>query len=339
MKKVIFIILAFGLFVSCNQNEAKDSEPLTEEASNPVEVDFYGAFESNSQFFNVRTDKKTEIKGEQGTIIVFPKGCFNTKEKEVKIELKECYSIPDMIKNNLSTITTKNEILESDGMIYVNATAPNGDTLDLVKSIRIETVTRKKDSQMQIFDGKKDRSIVWELSKSKIEEEKPIKTDIAKIEIEGDSIIKGKPIIEKSVIGKPENYRDYIYSFITDRLGWINADKYNKTKRTEIEITVADKNEPALYYLVFDNYVALLSGLEKNGKIEFIGGNQLPKNETGILIGLMRNPDESYNFASININTTQKSHVFPKLKKVSKQELDKILLEKFGKDIWSRPMA
>lgn len=339
MRKVIFIILAFGLFVSCNQNETKESEPLTEEVNNTVEVDFYGAFENNSQFFNIRTDKKTEIKGEQGTIIVFPKGCFNTKEKDVKIELKECYSIPEMIKNNLSTITTKNELLESDGMIYVNATAPNGDTLDLVKPIRVETVTRKKDSEMQIFNGKKDKSIVWELSKSKIEEEKPIKTDIAKIEIEGDSIIKGKPIIEKSVIGKPENYRDYVYSFITDRLGWINADKYNKTKRTEIEIAVADKNEPALYYLVFDNYVALLSGLEKNGKIEFIGGNQLPKNETGVLIGLIRNADDSYNFASININTAQKSHVFPKLKKITKQELDKTLSEKFGKDIWSRPLA
>lgn len=334
MRKAILIILAFGLFVSCNQSETKDTEPLTEEVANTAEIDYYGAFESNSQFFNVRTDKKTEVKGEQGTRIVFPKGCFNTNEKEIKIELKECYSIPDMIKNNLSTITTKGEILESDGMIYINATTSNGDTLDLVKPIRVETVTRKKDSEMQIFNGKKDKSIVWELSKSKIEEEKPIKTDIAKIEIAGDSIIKGQPIM-----GKSEHYYDYVYSFISDRLGWINVDKYNKTKRTEIEITLADKNEPALYYLVFDNFSILLSGLEKDGKIEFIGGNQLPKNETGVLIGLMRNPDDSYNFASININTAQKSHVFPKLKKVTKQELDKTLTEKFGKNIWSRPLA
>lgn len=335
MRKAILIILAFGFFVSCNQNETKETKPLTEEVSNQTEIDYYGTFESNSQFFNVRTDKKIEIKGEQGTVIVFPKGCFNTTEKEVKIELKECYSIADMIKNNLSTITSKNEILESDGMIYVNATTPNGDTLNLVKPIRIETVTRKKDSEMQIFHGKKDRSIVWELSKSEIKAAKEENMDIGEeIKIEGDSIIKGKPII-----GKPENYRDYVYSFITDRLGWINVDKYNKTKRTEIEITLADKNEPALYYLVFDNFSILLSGIEKNGKIEFIGGNQLPKNETGVLIGLMRNPDDTYNFASVNINTAQKSHVFPKLKKINKQELDKILLEKFGKNIWSRPLA
>jgi hypothetical protein len=308
---------------------------------NKTEIDYYGAFESNSQFFNVRTDKKTEIKGEQGTFIVFPKGCFNTKEKEIKIELKECYSIPDMIKNNLSTITSKNEILETDGMIYINATTSNGDTLDLVKPIRIETVTRKKNSDMQIFNGKKERSIVWELSKSKIEVEEQIKTDIAKIEVEGDSIIRGKPIIEKSVIGKPEDYSDYVYSFTTDRLGtgWLNLDKYNYTKRTEIEITLENKNQPVLYYLVFDNFSILLSGLEKKGKIEFIGGNQLPKNETAILIGLIRNPDATYNFASLNINTGKKSHVLPKLKKVTKQELDKILLEKFGKDIWSRPTA
>lgn len=337
MRKVILIILAFGIFVSCNQSETNTNNLSSEkEVTNKTEIDYYQTFESNSQFFTVLTDKKNEIKGEQGTVILFPKGCFNTKEKEIKIELKECYSIPDMIKNNLSTITTKNEILESDGMIYINATASNGDTLNLLKPIRIETVTRKKDSDMQIFNGKKDKSIVWELSKSKIAVEKQINAVDEEIKLEGDNIIKGKPII-----GKSEHYYDYIYSFTTDRLGtgWLNLDKYNYTQRTEIEITLADKSEPALYYLVFDNYRILLSGIAKNGKIEFIGGNQLPKNETAVLIGLMRNPDDTYNFASVNINTVQKSHVFPKLKKISKQKLDRILSEKFGKDIWSRPTA
>ena len=61
-----------------------------------------------SQFFEIKGDKDNVLEGEQGTVMVFPKGCFlNTKgeivEENISIELAEAFSLTDILLSNLTT--------------------------------------------------------------------------------------------------------------------------------------------------------------------------------------------------------------------------------------------
>jgi hypothetical protein len=85
-------------------------------------------------FFDIDPKIENVIKGEQGTVICIPSNAFqfsNGKKPKgnVKISLKECYKLSDMIANQLSTTST-NEILQTAGMIKIKATS-NGKELQI----------------------------------------------------------------------------------------------------------------------------------------------------------------------------------------------------------------
>lgn len=89
------------------------------------------------------------VEGEKGSIIICPKGCFvdrNGKivEKNIDIEIAEALSLEDMLLSNLTT-TSDGQLLETDGMIYFNATS-DGEQLYINKEnpIHIEIPTHQK---------------------------------------------------------------------------------------------------------------------------------------------------------------------------------------------------
>lgn len=114
-----------------------------------------------SQTFEIDSKQDNIVEGENGTVIVCPKGCFkNAKgqivEGNVKIELSEALSLEEMLLSNLTT-TSDGKLLETDGMIYFNATA-NGEQLTINKDIpiHIEIPTLKKKAGMMAYKGVRD---------------------------------------------------------------------------------------------------------------------------------------------------------------------------------------
>jgi hypothetical protein len=114
-----------------------------------------------SQTFDIDSKIDNVIEGKNGTIIVCPKGCFmNAKgkivEDNVKIELSEALLLEDMLLSNLTT-TSNGKQLETDGMIYFNATA-NGEQLSINKEnpIHIEIPTAEKKAGMMAYKGVRD---------------------------------------------------------------------------------------------------------------------------------------------------------------------------------------
>lgn len=114
-----------------------------------------------SQTFDFDSRQDNVIEGEKGTVVVCPKGCFkNAKgeivEDNVKIELSEALSLEDMLLSNLTT-TSDGKQLETDGMIYFNATA-NGEQLMINKDnpIHIEIPTTEKKAGMMAYKGIRD---------------------------------------------------------------------------------------------------------------------------------------------------------------------------------------
>jgi TonB family protein len=110
----------------------------------------------------------TTIRLQEGTIIKIPSNAFiikNTGQKpkgKVRLMVKEYYSLSDILFANLTT-TTKTEIVETGGMIYINACAGT-DTLALEKEVEIRFPFKDEIEGMQLFTGQRDTSsiMIWE---------------------------------------------------------------------------------------------------------------------------------------------------------------------------------
>lgn len=114
-----------------------------------------------SEEFTVNTGQDNVVQGKSGTVVVMPKGCFlnsngNVVEGNVKVELAEALALDEMLLSNLTT-TADGKLLETDGMIYINATA-NGEQLTINKDnpLYIEMPTPRKKPGMMLYTGTRD---------------------------------------------------------------------------------------------------------------------------------------------------------------------------------------
>ncbi|MDB5281730.1 MAG: energy transducer TonB [Bacteroidota bacterium] len=92
------------------------------------------------QHFVINAAQPSEIEGEQGTKLAFDPNSFIDKDgKEISapvdIELKECYSLEQMLMENIAG-NSDGKVMDNRGMIYVNAWA-NGQQLLLKEGEKI----------------------------------------------------------------------------------------------------------------------------------------------------------------------------------------------------------
>jgi hypothetical protein len=152
--RTIFLALLSVTLFQCNNNSITDTIKL--HPNDPFKNTIVP-----SQTFDIDSKQDNVIEGENGTVVVCPKGCFKNAKGEivegnVKIELSEALSLEDMLLSNLTT-TSDGKQLETDGMIYFNATA-NGEQLTINKDnpIHIEIPTTEKKGGMMAYKGIRD---------------------------------------------------------------------------------------------------------------------------------------------------------------------------------------
>lgn len=135
--------------------------PGTDKVSKFLASDPFQNTLAPSETFQINTKQDTVIEGEQGTMLVLPKGCFVDASGEVvtepvSVELAEALTLDRMLLSNLTT-TSEGKPLETDGMIYLNATA-NGKQLKINPDIpvRIEIPTAQRKPGMMAYRGIRD---------------------------------------------------------------------------------------------------------------------------------------------------------------------------------------
>ncbi|MDB5284837.1 MAG: cytochrome c, mono- and diheme variant family [Bacteroidota bacterium] len=155
--KILFLLFALS-FTACNNSPTVLVNVLKIQPGDPFKNTMVA-----SQNFDIDTRKDNVVEGNKGTMMVFPKGCFkNAKgdiiEKNVKVELAEALSYKDMLVSNLTT-TSNGKPLETDGMIYFNATA-DGEQLAINKEnpVHIEIPTQEKKPGMMVYKGNRDKN-------------------------------------------------------------------------------------------------------------------------------------------------------------------------------------
>lgn len=161
--KTIYILIFSIVMLSCQKE--KTSLPIEENSiaiSSQLKTDKLQTFE-----FILKND--TLISGKEGTKIWIPRDLFeNYSNGKITFELKEFYSKEDMILNSLSTVTNKDELLESSGMFYINF--KEGDKQLKIKngkSYKVE-IPNKPLAESNIYYNDNDSIFRWKLSKNKI---------------------------------------------------------------------------------------------------------------------------------------------------------------------------
>lgn len=120
------------------------------------------------QFFTINSSRDTTIVGKEGTQFTFKASSFKVPNSSlIQIRLKEYYKMSDIVFSNLSTETKGNELLETGGMIYVDAKL-NNEKIELKNGMTfgIKYPTKNKKEGMILFDGEeKNKKVVWTESK------------------------------------------------------------------------------------------------------------------------------------------------------------------------------
>lgn len=356
---ILSLLICFALF-SCNSESNQENKSSiineVEKDSTVVLSTFNVGEERKVQTFEINASKKQEIKGAQGTIITFPVNCFGKEQGGIKIELIECYSIQDMLFNGLSTQTTDGELLESDGMIYLNALNEKGDTLEVKQGkVKVQMPTEQRKKDIQIFKGvENNNGIAWNLSKGILLSESDIISEKTKTENNSNEVENIPPKIENPEFNhqiKPKTEKGQIivsenisnknlvnYTFQITKMGWINCDRFIEGETQDLFVSIGEGQENVSLYLVLDKLnsnVMPRNPKAVNKQFEF---RNIPVKESFTLVALATKGDEIY-FGMANHTTHGGTVNCPELKSVTRQELTDLLMEKFGKNIWSRPLA
>lgn len=132
MKNSYFFLLIISLFYGCGN----DSNQL------------FSPDNISSQFFQIDIASDITIQAKGGTILEISKNTFTSNSGSVQLEVKEVLTKSDIIESGLFTVTENNEILESDGMLYLDV-EPKQEPL---KDIKIKMPTAALNPDMQLFE-------------------------------------------------------------------------------------------------------------------------------------------------------------------------------------------
>jgi hypothetical protein len=106
-----------------------------------------------AQKFTIDISRDTTIQTANGAWLDIPAGSITANTGNVTLEIKEAYSLADMVKAGLIT-RSNGQPLSSGGMIYINA----GDNAKIVKPIRMATPSGWLDKDMQLYKGTEGES-------------------------------------------------------------------------------------------------------------------------------------------------------------------------------------
>lgn len=272
--KLIISIIIFILVTSCNnkQSTIADTTPTIDFRAEAEKLnDLLKKYDEPSQIFKVLTNKPTQVKGKQGTIIsIIPDDLIMDNGaplgKSITIELKELTNQSQLLKSNAQTVSN-GLLLVSGGAYYINLTS-NGKQLKIIdgKTLKVE-IPKFTHNEMFLFYGQRDSlgKMNWELDKEKIVNKVRVK-DTMHMEdsydvfyrIEGDSPNNWYSEKELNRILTEKNYYKNLKAIKSvmsiKKFGWINCDRFleiqNKTDLF-VNFKTADSISCANIYLIF----------------------------------------------------------------------------------------
>lgn len=262
--------------------------------------------------FMVRADRDTVIFGKQGTKIEISKNSFLDDFDSLssyKIILDEFYEISDILIGGLST-TTKDSILSTSGMIFIDALEVNGRLLLRDSSLLRITFRGNSSNNLRYLpffgewlnDGSQS-TLVWRRS---------------------DSISIDPRFIKREINNDIFIIRDTSSSFFTSRkLGWINSDMFISIQYKKDIFVLSKESINYEAFAILKNVNSVIKGkMTENGNFFF---PSIPIEYEVFIAAVASMPPYRYDIQKVN----QKDTIFIKLKEGTiqqfKDEIDEIL--------------
>lgn len=133
----------FFLIAICCWQCAHDTQPGTIRA----------LLEPPRQTFTITPGRDTSVTCAGGTVLKFYAKTFKTTATTVRLEVQELLTVSDMVRAGVSTRSTDGRLLESDGMIYLNATEPAAVGINPDFPVEIQLPTNARQADMALFKG------------------------------------------------------------------------------------------------------------------------------------------------------------------------------------------
>ncbi|HVA98027.1 MAG TPA: hypothetical protein VNG53_03955 [Bacteroidia bacterium] len=141
------------------KNESTDTTHFVSEKAEKEFTAFSNKIAPPANYFNIKSNDDTTLLGKKGTFIFVPRNCFVLKNGQIykgniRLKLKEVFDKSDMILSNLQT-ESNGKLLESGGMIYLDAKGANGVQLKIINgtSLYVEIPTKEKKAEMEVYQG------------------------------------------------------------------------------------------------------------------------------------------------------------------------------------------
>jgi len=295
------------------------------------------------QIFDLDTINFSEIKGKNGTLIYFNKNDFNIdKKSKVKVILKEYFEFNELVFNNINTVTDKNELLESSGVIYLEFQS-DGKKINLKKNKFIEIKLPKEQlKESQLFYAKVDslKPVKWKKDDPKYKRIIRVLNVGGGITIEREYIIPSdslsfynkkwkKEMLDYqnriSELTKMENYAIRLLSDKYNTMSLINFDTFIKSGVKLIDFQIESNNksvEQLSFYIIYKNRKSFVSLYKTKDNLNF---NKIPfiENETSLLVIGNENGNLLFDIIEIKENINKK--LIFNLKKYDKKQVQNLL--------------
>ncbi|SDS43146.1 hypothetical protein SAMN05216503_3043 [Polaribacter sp. KT25b] len=259
MKKLFIFLFTVAIITGCQKDEKHIFIP----------ENHFKKFQTEKiQIFDLDTLSFKQIIGKNGTKISFNRNDFIiSKNKKISLELIELYDFNEIIYKNINTITTDNELLETNGVLYISFKSDEKEIdLKLNKKIVVYPAEGKL-LDNDVFKTNTDslQNIKWELLKQ-VDTIFPIYKGggvwVSTI-VKKDSVDYFKKQNEK--LSKFKNYNSFIKSkypayflLANDDLGYINIDKLINIK-DKITFSLLDKKVKFPGFNIYFTYDKLKS--------------------------------------------------------------------------------
>lgn len=254
--------------------------------------------EGDTQRFQINTNTAFTIKGNQGTTIEFPGTPFvdasgNQVMPPFIITLIEVYEKPQMVRHQLSTANSDGKMLESSGMVYLDAEANN------------EQVSLSPDAYYTVSfvasDSKVNGMTLYYMDSTS-----------------GKWSAANRPYMTDFTFAKNEDELT-AYVFDGSKLGWINCDHFtNRKNLTTVNVTFTE-GDSIYCCLVFEKYNCVMPGYY-DGK--YIAHYNIPVGETVKLVAY-RKSGEDYYYCSKEFVVEKKDSETAVLEKMTEEEFKK----------------
>lgn len=253
--------------------------------------------------------REDSLQALQGTVLRFQPLSFeflNGEEvrEEVVICIREYYSIPDIVMNDLATISNK-RMLETGGMLYVTATCKGYEVrIKRSKSYVIRMPARQVLPRMKLFTGEEKGGIVdWKETNIR---NVPTVTTVAPTPVSDPEVGEEGEGFDRVTYGdqnSSEEQSEADYVFNATGFGWINCDRFPPASPKTNLIVKLDSASKVSVRLVFKNIRSVMPAYyETNNTVRF---DYIPIGEKASLVAYEVGTDKQLYVAAKDITISK----------------------------------